>query len=133
MGPILHAVYADTSSAFVDEVSSPAPDGSGSEDGGEDAETEGEDVETEGDDGETADGLSSTLEAEYADDGEAIDFDHDDGSLEGGIDPDADADGVSAMDEGQLALGADEQDADEGFGEESADGDMEDEDLCEDV
>ena len=37
------------------------------------------------------------------------------------------------MDEGQLALGADEQDADEGFGEESADGDMEDEDLCEDV
>ena len=96
-------------------------------------ETGGEDVETEGDDGETADGLSSTLEAEYADDGEAIDFDHDDGSLEGGIDPDADADGVSAMDEGQLALGADEQDADEGFGEESADGDMEDEDLCEDV
>jgi hypothetical protein len=50
---------------------------------------------TEGDDGETADGLS-TLEAEYAEDGEAIDFDHDDGSLDGGTDPDADA-GVSAI------------------------------------
>jgi hypothetical protein len=96
-------------------------------------ETEGEDVEIEGDDVETTDVLSSTLEAEYADDGEVIDFDHDDGSLEGGTDPDADADGVSAMDEGQLALGPDEPDVDEGFGEESADGNVEDDDLCEDA